>query len=70
LIMEAHYDIILKCLRVHGALGKDGISDRTGLNVNQCSRALPNLYKEKLIALTGRKVMSNSGSPEREWRAV
>ena len=68
--MEAHHDLILKCLRVHGALGKDGISKFVGLDVNQCSRALPILQRQGLVALTGRKVMSDSRRPEREWRAV
>lgn len=68
--MTAHHDIILKCLRDNGALGKDGISQITDLDVNQCSRALPILQRQGLVALTGRNVMSDSRRPEREWRAV
>lgn len=62
--------LILKCLRTHGALGKDGISLWTGLDVNQCSRALPILQREGFIEPTGRKVISDSKRPEREWRAI
>ena len=68
--MQAHLDIILNCLRNHGALGKDGISRATGLDVNQCSRALPILQRQGLVELTGKTVMSDSKRPEREWRAV
>jgi DNA-binding IclR family transcriptional regulator len=62
--------LILDCLRSFGALGKDGISRRTGLDVNQCSRALPILQREGFVEPTGRKVNSDSNRPEREWRAI
>jgi transcription initiation factor IIE alpha subunit len=65
---HTHHGLILDCLRTFGALGKDGISRKTGLDVNQCSRALPILARQGLIELTGRKVNSDSGRPEREWR--
>ena len=65
---QSHHMIILGCLLTYGALGKDGISRKTGLDVNQCSRALPILQREGLVELTGRKVNSDSGRPEREWR--
>lgn len=65
-----HHSIILKCLRDHGALGKDGISRITGLDVNQCSRALPILQRQGLVELTGHTVLSDSNRPERQWRAV
>jgi len=68
--MDAHHDLILKCLRNHGALGKDGISRITSLDVNQCSRALPILQRQGLVELTGKTVLSDSKRPEREWRAV
>ena len=58
----------MDCLRTFGALGKDGIARKTGLDVNQCSRALPILERQGLVELTGRKVNSDSGRPEREWR--
>jgi DNA-binding IclR family transcriptional regulator len=67
---QSHHAIILGCLRSYGALGKDGISRKTGLDVNQCSRTLPLLQREGLVELTGRKVNSDSGRPEREWRAI
>ena len=65
---DSHHDIILNCLMSHGALGKDGISRLTNLDVNQCSRALPILQRQGLVELTGRKVLSDSKRPEREWR--
>ncbi len=65
-----HHQIILRCLQTEGPLGKDGISKLTALDVNQCSRALPILQRQGLVALTGWKVMSDSRRPEREWRAV
>lgn len=65
-----HHSIVVKCLRDHGPLGKDGISRITGLDVNQCSRALPILQRQGLVELTGYTVMSDSKRPERQWRAV
>ena len=65
---HTHHGLILDCLRTCGALGKDGIARKTGLDVNQCSRALPILERQGLVELTGRKVNSDSGRPEREWR--
>jgi predicted transcriptional regulator len=65
-----HHQIILRCLQTEGPLGKDGISKLTGLDVNQCSRALPILQRQGQVELTGRKVISDSNRPERQWRAV
>lgn len=65
-----HNAIVLECLRSQGPLGKDGISQITGLDVNQCSRALPILQRQGLVELTGKKVISQSNRPERQWRAV
>ena len=65
----SHHQIIVQCLRDSGPLGKDGISRRTGLLVNQCSRALPVLERAGYIEQTGRTVMSDSRRQEREWRA-
>ena len=65
-----HHSIVLECLKNQGPLGKDGISRMTGLDVNQCSRSLPILQRQGLVELTGKKVMSESNRPERQWRAV
>jgi len=65
---DSHHNIILDCLAKHGALGKDGISRLTNLDVNQCSRALPILQRQGLVELTDRTVLSDSKRPEREWR--
>jgi hypothetical protein len=65
-----HLNIIVDCLKAHGALGKDGIARHTNLDRNQVSRRLNELQKMNLIQLTGRIVKSSAGRNEREWRAV
>ena len=65
-----HFAIIVDCLKTNGALGKDGIARRSGLEANQVARRLNELLKMGLIELTGNKVKSNSGRNEREWRAI
>ena len=65
----SHLLAIVQCLRNFGALGKDGIARKTGLRVNQCSRALPVLEREGFIEQTGHTVLSDSNRQEREWRA-
>jgi hypothetical protein len=65
----SHHETIVQCLRDYGSLGKDGIARRTGLLVNQCSRALPVLERSGFIEQTGRTVLSDSRRHEREWRA-
>ena len=69
-LASKHFSIIVDCLKAHGALGKDGIARRSGLDRNQVSRRLNELLKIGLIELTGNKVKSDSGLNEREWRAV
>jgi len=69
-LASKHFIIIVDCLKAHGALGKDGIARRSGLDRNQVSRRLNELLKIGLIELTGNKVKSDSGLNEREWRAV
>ena len=64
----SHHGTIVQCLRDYGSLGKDGIARRTGLLVNQCSRALPVLERAGLVEQTGRTVLSDSRRHEREWR--
>ena len=68
--LSGHHAIIYTCLKLNGPLGKDGIGRRTGLDVNQCSRALPLLQRMNLVELTGFTVKSDSRRPEREWRAI
>jgi len=63
-----HHNVILECLRTHGALGKDGIASLTNLNGNQVARRLSEMKTLGLIELTGKTVKSNSGRNEREWK--
>lgn len=63
-----HHQIILDCLRQHGALGKDGIAARTKLNSNQVARRLSEMGARDLICATGNTVKSNAGRNEREWK--
>jgi predicted transcriptional regulator len=69
-LASKHFSIIVDCLKAHGALGKDGIAQHSGLEANQVARRLNELLKLGLIELTGNKVKSKSGRNEREWRAV
>ena len=66
-IANQHMDIIVKCLKEHGPLGKDGIAKQTGLQPTQVSRRLKEMQTLNLIELTGKQVISNSGRKEREW---
>lgn len=63
-----HLSIIVDCLKAHGALGKDGIAQHSGLDANQVARRLNELSNMDLIELTGRTVKSKSGRNEREWK--
>jgi predicted ArsR family transcriptional regulator len=67
-IAKMHHDVIVACLQRFGPLGKDGISNYTGLQSNQVARRMNELEKMDLIELTGKQVTSNSGRAEREWR--
>ena len=67
-IVPKHYDVILDCLKTHGALGKDGIAALTNLENMQVARRLHELQRMNLIELTGKTVKSNSGRNEREWQ--
>jgi predicted transcriptional regulator len=64
---KQHHQVILECLRTHGALGKDGIAALTDLDGNQVARRLSEMKVLGLIQLTGKTVKSNSGRNEREW---
>ena len=66
-VANQHFQVILECLKAHGALGKDGISAHTNLDGNQVARRLNEMQKLGLIQLTGKTVKSNSGRAEREW---
>ena len=67
-VAQMHHDVIVACLQRFGPLGKDGISNYTGLQSNQVARRMNELEKMDLIELTGKQVTSNSGRAEREWR--
>ena len=64
---KQHHQVILECLKTHGALGKDGIASLTKLDGNQVARRLSELKTLGHIQLTGKTVKSNSGRNEREW---
>ena len=66
-LASKHSIMILDCLKAHGALGKDGIAQHSGLDSNQVARRLNELHNMELIFLTGRTVKSKSGRNEREW---
>jgi len=67
-IAKVHQGVIVAGLQRFGPMGKDQISNQTGLQPNQVSRRLSELEKMGLIELTGQTVKSNSGRQEREWR--
>ncbi len=66
-MQKAHADEILACLRKYGPSGKTGIASRTCLDHIAVARRLPEMERHGLVALTGRKVLSAAGNPEREW---
>jgi hypothetical protein len=49
-------------------MGKDGIARHSGLTGAQVDRRLHEMAKVNLVELTGKKVLSDAGRPEREWR--
>lgn len=65
-LASKHHKMIVDCLK-DGALGKDGIAQKLGLDGNQIARRLPELERLGFIELTGRTVKSKSGRSEREW---
>ena len=67
-LASKHFSMIVDCLQTHGALGKDGVAQRSGLDSNQVARRLNELSKMDLIELTGQTVKSKSGRNEREWK--
>lgn len=67
-VAKMHQEVIVAALQRFGPMGKDGISNATGLQSNQVARRMNELQKLDLIELTGKTVNSNSGRQEREWR--
>jgi transcription initiation factor IIE alpha subunit len=67
-LASKHFSTIVDTLKAHGALGKDGIAQHSGLDSNQVARRLNELFNMDLIELTGRTVKSKSGRNEREWK--
>ncbi len=71
---QAHYELIINCLKRFGPLGKDGIALHTNINGshdgNAVARRLPELEKLGLVEQTGKLVLSKSGRKEREWAYV
>lgn len=66
-LASKHHKTIIEALKT-GAMGKDGIAAKTGLDGIQVARRLSELAKMGLIELTGNKAQSKSGRSEREWR--
>ena len=66
-LANTHYHVILRALRAHGPMGKDGIAEKTGLDGNQIARRLGEMHRGGVVALTGKHVKSKSGRDEREW---
>lgn len=56
-------------MQQHGALGKDGIAQRTNLDGVAVARRLTELQRAGLICTTGKTVQSTAGRAEREWAA-
>lgn len=69
-LQAAHCDAILKALRKHGPLSKDGIAARTPLDGTQVARRTVELERAGLIEDSGEKALSTSGRWERVWRAL
>jgi predicted Rossmann fold nucleotide-binding protein DprA/Smf involved in DNA uptake len=61
-----HFKVILYVL--DKPMGKDGIARLSGLTGAQVDRRLCEMAKVGLVELTGKKVLSDSGRQEREWR--
>lgn len=65
-----HKERISAALRKHGPMGKDAIGRACGLDGVSVARRLAELARMRMIRLTGKKVSSDRGSPEREWEAA
>ena len=66
--LAAHHQlVIVACLALYGANGKDGIAALTFLTGTQVARRTSELNKIGRIQPTGRTVLSTAGRKEREW---
>ena len=63
---SVHYGLILEALQ-KSAAGIHLISVRSGLDVNQIARRLPELQKQGIVKLTGKLVVNKNNRKEREW---
>lgn len=63
------YRAIVACLTDHGPHGKDGIARLTGIDGVEVARRLTEI-NGVLVEPTGKRVASDKGCSEREWRAV
>lgn len=66
-LAKQHGRATVACLKKYGAMGKDGIAEKSGLQPMQVARRLHELEIEGYIRLTGRTVKSKSNRNEREW---
>lgn len=69
-LQARHHDAIVRCLREHGSLGKDGIAARTSLTGVAVARRTVELERLGRIRWTGQYTTSTSGRRERLWVAV
>lgn len=65
-----HCERIHAALRALGPMTKDEIARRTGLTAVQVDRRLPDLHDDGKAEPTGDVRNSDSGRPERVWRAL
>lgn len=63
------YRAILECLEQHGPHGKDGIARLTGIDGTEVARRLAEI-DGVLVEPSGKRVTSDKGCSEREWRAI
>jgi predicted ArsR family transcriptional regulator len=69
-LQARHHELIVDTLRRCGPLGKDRIAEILGLTGVAVARRMSELREAGLVAATGRRVPSNSGRSETEWKAI
>jgi predicted ArsR family transcriptional regulator len=69
-LQARHQGMIVDTLRRCGPLGKDRIAAILGLTGVAVARRMSELREAGLVAATGRRVPSNSGRSETEWKAI
>jgi hypothetical protein len=69
-LQTRHHRIILKALRAHGPMGKDGIAAVTNLTGVAVARRMSELRNLYLVVETGRRAKSAAGRSETEWSAI